>query len=136
MSDAVTIELCSPTRAPQALQAEKVVLPGAGGVITIMPGHTEFLSQLDTGALIVHEGEEMTFFAVHGGFVEVLDDRILILADQVESASDIDPKRALAAQERAEERILAGKDDTDIPRAEASLSRSLARIQAHTGELY
>ena len=136
MSDAVTIELCSPTRAPQALQAERVVLPGAGGVITIMPGHTEFLSQLESGAVIVHENDEMTFFAVHGGFVEVLRDRILVLADHVESASDIDPKRALAAQERAEERIQSPGDDTDIPRAELALARSLARIQAHSGELY
>lgn len=136
MSDGVTIELSSPTRTPQTLQAEKVVVPGVGGVITIMPGHTEFLSQLDTGAVIVHQGDEMTFFAVHGGFVEVLRDRILILADQIESATDIDPKRAQAAQERAEERIQASKDDTDVPRAEASMARSLARIQAHGGEIY
>lgn len=118
------------------LQADKVVVPGAAGVITIMPGHTEFLSQLDYGAVIVHNGDTATFFAVHGGFVEVLDNHVLILADQVESKDDIDPKRAKAAKERAETAYVTEQDPTEIALAELALRRSLARLRAHEGEHY
>lgn len=118
------------------LQADTVVVPGAAGVITIMPGHTEFVSQLDYGAVILHNGETANFFAVHGGFVEVLDNHVLILADQVESASDVDPKRAKAAKERAEEKIRSHQDSEIVALAELALARSLARLRAHEGEHY
>ena len=136
MSDALTVELSSPTRQPQTLDADKVVVPSAGGVITIMPGHTEYMSQLDYGAVIVHQGDEATFFAVHGGFVEVLDNHILILADLIESATDIDVQRAKEARQRAEERMQSRSDDIDVERAELSMARSIARLQAHEGEHY
>lgn len=139
MSDTIAIELVSPTAPPLELHASEVRLPGAAGIITIMPGHTEVLTLLNSGVVTVHNGDEVTFFAVHGGFVEVLKDRVLILADEMESADEIDVKRATAAKERAEDRLdNSGPDDeqTNIARAEAALARALARLQAHAREHY
>lgn len=132
----LSIELVSPTRLPIELTAEKVVLPGTDGVITILPGHTPYLTTLMSGALIVHLGEEASFFAVHGGFVEVLNDRVVVLADLLEVAEDIDLDRAEASKGRAEGRIERPEPDTVVQRAEASLDRSLARMRAQSSEYY
>jgi F-type H+-transporting ATPase subunit epsilon len=136
VSDALTIELCSPTTPPVELHAERVMLPGAAGVMTILPGHTEVLTLMNSGVVIAESGEDQTFFSVHGGFVEILKNRIVILADLVESGKKIDLKRAQSSHERAHTLLHSHSSETDTPRAEASLQRAAARIQAHTKEPY
>ena len=139
MSDTLSIDIVSPTSPAMEIHAEEVRLPGAGGVITIMPGHTEVLSLLNSGVVTAHNGEDVTFFAVHGGFVEVLKKRVLILTDGLESADEIDVERAKVAKERAENRLSKNGPDgeeTDFARAEAALARALARLQAHAREHY
>ena len=134
-AESITIELCSPAATPVEFTADKVVIPGAGGIMTIMPGHTLLLTTLNSGVLIVHEGEEKTFFAVHGGFAEIAHNRIAVLADQLEHADDIDKARAEAAKSRAEELLSKPTEDTSVAQTEAALGRALARLQAHSGEL-
>ena len=135
-AETMTIELCSPSLTPIDLQADEVVLPGSDGVMTIMPGHTLFLTTLASGVVIVHQGEESIFYAVHGGFVEILNDKVVVLADLLEAGDDIDSTRAQDSKERAEKRIDKHETNTDLQRAEASLARSLARLQAHNCENY
>jgi len=129
------LELRSPTHLPVAYETEEVVIPGAAGVFTVLPGHTPLLTALGKGVIAVYEADsEPRFFAVHDGFAEVLDDRILVLADTMEIAEEIDLARAEAAGKRAEERLRKPSDDTDIARAESALERSLARLQARRGQ--
>lgn len=118
------------------MQADKIVLPGSDGIMTIMPGHTLFLTTLTNGVAIVHQDEETSFYAIHGGFAEILNDKVVILADMIEASDDIDSARAQAAKERAETRIRKPDTDTSVQRAQASLSRSRARLQAHNREIY
>ncbi len=131
------LEICAPERDPIEFEASEVVIPGGEGVFTVFPGHTPLFSTLTIDVLIVHglDGKEQ-FFAVSDGFVEVLDNRIVILTQSVEKADEVDPKRAQASQERAEQRIRKPGDDTDIVRAEASLERALARIGAQSKQGY
>lgn len=135
-AESITIELCSPMSTPIELTADEVVIPGSDGVMTILPGHTLVLTTLKSGVLIVHQGEEQTFFAVHGGFAEIAQDRIAVLADQLEQAEDIDKARAEAAKSRAEERLTKATDNNSTAIAEAALGRAMARIQAHGSEGY
>ena len=135
-ADTLTIELCSPSHAPIELTADEIVLPGSDGIMTVMPGHTLFLTTLASGVAIVHHDEETKFYAIHGGFAEILNDKVIILADLLEASDSIDSTRAQAAKGRAEERIHKHVSDTDLDRAEASLARSAARLQAHNQELY
>jgi F-type H+-transporting ATPase subunit epsilon len=135
-ADSLTIELCSPDQPPVEFQADKVVLPGADGVMTVMPGHTLFLTTLTNGAAIVHQGDETHFFAIHGGFAEILNDKIVVLADMLEASDDIDAARAEAAMARAKGRIQKPEEDTSVEQAEAAMARSLARLQAKNGEFY
>ena len=128
--------MCSPTQEPVEMQADRIVLPGSDGIMTIMPGHTLFLTTLTNGVAIVHQNEETYFYAIHGGFAEIINDRVVILPDMLEASSDIDSARAQAAKERAETRIRKPDIDTSVQRAQASLSRSRARLQAHNCEIY
>jgi len=135
-AESLTIDLCSPTQAPIEYTAEEVVLPGSEGVMTVLPGHTFVLTTLKTGVLIIQNGEEYDFFAVHGGFAEIARDRIKIIADQVEHAENIDKARAEAAKTRAEDSIAKPTEGHSVEQAEAAMARAIARIQAHGGEHY
>jgi F-type H+-transporting ATPase subunit epsilon len=119
------------------LDVERLVLPGSAGVMTIYPGHTPSMTLLKHGALIAFEDEETArFFALHEGFAEVLDDRVVILADKMETSETLDHQRAADSLERAQKRVDKGEEDLDGPRASASIARALARIQTHDKELY
>lgn len=133
----LAIVLCSPQHEPVRLEAAQLVVPGAAGIFTVLPGHTSLLSTLTHGVVIatLPEGEKR-FFAVHGGFAEVLDDSIQVLADIMEEGSKVDEARAKAALDRAQSRIRKPEEGTDIGRAEAASARSLARLQASGQEEY
>jgi len=131
----ITVEITSPATQPLALQAREVILPGSAGIFSIRPGHTPMISTLRSGVMIVAapDGSE-SFFAVHEGFAEVLDNSVRILTPQYERGEHIDVDRAQEARERAEQLLANKEQDIDLVRAEAALHRSLARLGAHHGE--
>lgn len=128
------LELRAPGHPPVSYERDEVVIPGSAGILTVLPGHTPLLTALGKGVIAAYDtGSEPRFIAVHDGFAEILDDRILILADTMELDENIDEERAQAAFERATERLLKPSGDTDIARTEAALARSLARLHACAG---
>ncbi|MCP4640334.1 MAG: F0F1 ATP synthase subunit epsilon [bacterium] len=131
--DTIKVEICAPERDPLRFEAKRVVLPGAEGVFTVLPGHTTLLSKLATGpmALETKDGQEM-FFALNGGFTEINQNRVLVLTQTAETAEEIDAARAEAAKERAEKRLHERDRDFDLFRAEAALERALARLMAES----
>jgi len=82
------------------------------------------------GILCMTNGEEEKVAALHAGFVEVLPDKITILAEIIEWPNEIDLERAEAAKERAEKRLREKNPKTDMVRAEIALQKSIARISA------
>ena len=128
----IELELCAPERDPIALEVNEAIIPGAGGVFTVQHEHTPLLSKLLPGVVVAYctDGQEL-HFAVDGGFAEVIDDRVVVLTDTMEPGDEIDTERAEEAKQRAEQRLGKSEEDVDITRAEAALSRALARIQAH-----
>lgn len=130
------IEICTPERPAIALTAEEVILPGEKGVFAVLRGHTPLLTTLTQGTMIAYSDKDSpAFYAINGGFAEVLNDRVLILTHTIEHAEEIDVERARTALERAETR-LKKPEGIDIIRAEAALARAVARIQAHEHEDY
>jgi F-type H+-transporting ATPase subunit epsilon len=87
------------------------------------------LASLAVGELWYRKGSEKFYLSIAFGFVEVLPDRVTILARLAERAEDIDVERAAAARRRAEERLAHSKSDIDYERARAALSKSLMRLQ-------
>jgi F-type H+-transporting ATPase subunit epsilon len=124
----LTLEIVTPDRSLGRDEVDEVELPGSEGYFGVLPGHTPLLSMLKVGELWYRVAQEKRHFAVAGGFVEVLPDRVTVLADIGERAEDIDLARAEAARRRAEER-LAKAVDVDVERARVALLKSLIRIQ-------
>lgn len=130
----IKIEFCAPTHTPVSVDADEVIVPGAAGMFTVLPGHTPLLTSLGIGVLTAYESPvNARRFAIHGGFAEVIDDHVTILADTMELAENIDTPRAEAATERAKERLRKRAETTDIARAEVALARSIARMSAVSG---
>jgi len=127
----LSVDLVTPERRVVAVQADEAIVPGARGLFGVRPGHTSFLSLMEPGVLALRDGATTQLFFVAGGFVEVSDDRILVLADQAEPVSAIDldasKQRLLAAQDR-----LKGMSPEDV-RFEietATVKRETARMAA------
>lgn len=104
-------------------------LPATLGSMGVMANHAPLMTTLDIGTIkYVQDGAEH-FLAVHGGFAEVKDNVVIVLADAAEKAEDIDVARAEASQQRAQERLANRTADLDVLRAELSLRRAIARIK-------
>jgi F-type H+-transporting ATPase subunit epsilon len=125
----VTLEIVTPDRALVNEEVDEVELPGSEGYFGVLPGHTELLASLQVGELWYRVGQEKHYLAVAFGFVEVLPDRVTVLARIAEKAQDIDVARAEAAKKRAEERMSRSQVDMDFERARIALMKSLIRLQ-------
>jgi F-type H+-transporting ATPase subunit epsilon len=123
----LTVDIVSPERVLYTGEADMVVCRTSEGEIAFLPGHTPFLGALGIGVvriLLPGEGEQAA--AVHGGFVEVSNDRVIVLSDVAELAERIDVGRARRALEGAQERLGADPEDED---AQAALLRATTRLE-------
>ena len=109
-------------------QVESIVAPGEAGELGILPHHAPLLSILKSGELrVTQDGQEQSI-AITGGFLEVLDNKVTVLADAAEHADEIELERAEEAVRRAEERIASRDADLDLERAIGSLRRAQVRV--------
>jgi F-type H+-transporting ATPase subunit epsilon len=125
------VEVVSPERILWTGEADMVSARTlGGGDIAFLTGHAPFVGALDVGKVTIRptEGSD-ELVAVHGGFVEVSNDRVTILSDVAEVASQIDVERARQAQERAES-VLRVEHDAE---AEAALRRANVRLAVADG---
>jgi len=106
-----------------------IIAPGIEGYLGILTDHAPLITSLVPGKLTLKnsQGPEV-IMAVSGGFLEVLKNKVVILADAVEFGKDIDLERAKKALERAKQRLKTGEKDIDIPRALAALKRAQNRL--------
>lgn len=122
-------EMVTAERMVYSDDVDVVIAPGVEGQLGILPNHASLLTMLQPGELVVRkEGEETEMF-VSGGFLEVMQNRVTLLADVAERAEEIDVARAEEAKRRAEERIKQAPPEMDLAVAEAALRRALARIK-------
>jgi F-type H+-transporting ATPase subunit epsilon len=126
--DTMQVEVVSPERVLFSGEATMVITRTlGGGEIAFLPGHAPFLAALtENHTRIASDGGVTVDVAVHGGFVEVSNNKVSILSDVAELGDSIDVARARAARERAEELIRRGEDGE----AEAALRRAEARLAA------
>ena len=120
------VELVSPERILYSGEAEMVICRAEGGDIAFQNNHAPFLGALSVGVVrILHDGQQEERAAVHGGFVEVRDNRVIILSDVAELASQIDVNRAREAKDKAEAELRT-RDDAEC---EAALRRAHVRLE-------
>jgi F-type H+-transporting ATPase subunit epsilon len=126
---ALTLEIVTPEKRVAKLACDEVRAPGTGGSFGIRPGHTPFVSALEPGRLTAVTGGNEIHYAIGGGFLQVADDAVIVLADTAEAREEIDVERARRAFQESTERLrsLAEQDENQAVEA-ARVRRAAARI--------
>jgi F-type H+-transporting ATPase subunit epsilon len=127
----LNLEVVTPEKVMVSQEVDIVVAPGTMGEFGVLEGHVPFLSGIEPGELRFSIGNQTERFLVTTGFSEVSDNKVSVLVDAAEKATEIDPERARKAMERARERLdmARGSEDVDFMRAEAALKRAIVRIR-------
>ena len=125
----IKLEIVTAERIVYSEDIDVLVAPGIDGELAILPRHAPLLTVLRPGEIRVVKNGEENLMAVSGGFLEVLGNKITILADTAEREEEIDVHRAEEALKRAEERIATVPSDRDLEIALASMRRSQARLR-------
>ncbi len=126
--EGLRLEIVTPDKIVLETTADYVGAPGVDGEFGVLPGHIPLLSALAIGSLYYKKDGFVHWAFISGGFAEVAENKIMILAEAAELAGDIDVDRAQQARERAEARLRMEREHIDVARAESALLRSIARI--------
>ena len=130
MADKFQLEIATPERLVIREQVSEAQVPAANGYLGVLPGHAPLLAALGTGELTYVADGRRSSLSIDGGWVEVLPDRVRVLATHAEKASEIDARRAEEALHRAEEHLAHPDAGIDIARALNAMTRAQARLAA------
>src|SRR2546423_10907613 len=128
MANQLQLDVVTPERRVLSESVNAVTVPGSNGEMQILPGHAALISELNTGVLTYNQDGTNSQLHVAGGFLEVNDDRVSVLAEIAERPEEIDTARAQEAVKIAQAR-LSGQAGIDIDRATLKLMRNLHRLQ-------
>ena len=130
MAEKIQLEVVTPERRVLNEAVDMVTVPGLGGELGILPGHTPLISQLQTGVLSFTQAGKSFQLHVSGGFVEVRDDLVSVLASVAERPEEIDAARAKLSRDKWEKQLNAWSgSEEDFETAKTKLDRSLVRLQ-------
>ena len=125
----MTLEIITAERQVYSDEVDMVIAPGIDGQLGILPMHAPLMTILKPGELTIKKsGEEDLHVAVSGGFMEVLGNRVSVLADACERSDEIDEERALEAIQRAQDRLANRGSDMELEGAMRSLQRAQVRV--------
>lgn len=125
----IHLEIVTAERTVLSDDVDQINAPGADGRMGILPRHEPLMTTLIPGELTILKNGASTPFAISGGFMEVLPDRVTILADTAERADEIDEERADSARRRAEDLLRERRSEQDMMLAEAQLRRAMIRLR-------
>ncbi len=131
MADSISLRVVTPVRLVLEEQVDELTAPGPLGQLGILPDHAALMTTLDVGQLSYKKSGANSVITLTGGYAEVLDNVVTVLADAAEFPNEIDTARAENARARAE-RTLDDRDNADdeaLVAAEAALKRALLRLE-------
>jgi F-type H+-transporting ATPase subunit epsilon len=125
------LEIVTPERLAYSDTVDSVQLPGSEGELGVLPHHAPLVSMLGVGELRIRKGGQEESFAIAGGFLQVRPDRVVVMAETADMASEIDLERAQEARREAERTLegAAQADAVDLSAARAALQTALLRIR-------
>ncbi|MCC6550769.1 MAG: ATP synthase F1 subunit epsilon [Ignavibacteriaceae bacterium] len=129
------LEIITPSKPVYHGEILSITIPGTDGSFQVLRNHAPLMSNFEVGSIKITEANNnQVLFATSGGTVEVLHNKILILADSLERADEINLTRAEESAKRAQERLAKkGRGEVDVSRAEAALNRALNRLRIAKG---
>jgi F-type H+-transporting ATPase subunit epsilon len=126
----ILLEIVTPERLAYSEEVDSVVLPGGEGELGILPHHAPLVSTLGIGELRIRRGSEEELFAIAGGFLQVRPDKVVVMAETADMASEINLERAQEARREAEKALESGfQEGADLAAARAALQQALLRIR-------
>ena len=126
----ILLEIVTPERLAYSDEVDAVVLPGSEGELGVLPHHAPLVTTLGIGELRFRKGGQEESFAIVGGFLQVRPDRVVVMAETADMASEIDLEKAQEARREAEKAIESGfVEAADLAAARASLQQALLRIR-------
>ena len=124
------LEIVTPEKLAYQDEVDAVVLPGSEGELGVLPHHAPLISTLGAGELRLRKGGQEESFAIVGGFLQVLPDKVVVMAETADMASEIDLAKAQEARQRAEQALESGYvEGADLAAARAALQAALIRIR-------
>jgi F-type H+-transporting ATPase subunit epsilon len=124
------LEIVTPERQAYEDDVDMVVVPGIEGELGILPHHAPLVTTLGVGELRIHKGAAEESFAIVGGFLQVRPDKVVVMAETADLASEIDLEKAQAARREAERALeTAANEPADLANARAALQQALLRIR-------
>ena len=126
----IKLEIVTPERLVFDETVDAVTLPGSEGELGVLPHHAPLLSTLGVGELRIRRGGDEEYFAIAGGFVQVRPDKVVVMAETADLASEIDLEKAQEARREAERALESGyQEGADLAAARAQLQTALLRIR-------
>ena len=134
MNQSLQLDVVTPERRVLSESVNSVTVPGRNGEMQILPGHAALIPELKTGVLTYNQDGTNFQLHVSGGFMEVSNDRISVLAEIAERPEEIDAARARLAREHTEKQLSSWSgSEEDFEKAQVKLERSLVRLQLASG---
>ena len=126
----IQLDIVTPEKLAFSDEVDAVVLPGSEGEMGVLPHHAPLISTLGAGELRLRKAGQEESFAIVGGFVQVLPDKVVVMAETADMASEIDLEKAQEARRRAEQALEGGSvEGADLAAARAALQTALLRIR-------
>lgn len=126
------LEIITPEKVVYKDEVAEIVIPTVNGEIAILPNHINLLTQINPGELIVKKGSIQQYIAITGGFLEVNDNKVSILANYAIKAQDIEIARATEAKKRAEKLMEEKISDNDLRIAQGEMIKAILELKVAT----
>ncbi|MCL4354096.1 ATP synthase F1 subunit epsilon [Patescibacteria group bacterium] len=126
------LEVITPEKIVYKEEVDEVIIPTENGQIAILPNHVGLVTRVTPGEMIVKSGKNEHLMAITGGFLEVVDNKVSILAEYAIRAEDVEVAKAQEAQKRAENKIKEKATEHDFRVAEAELQKALLQLRVAT----
>src|SRR5688500_10324651 len=130
MAKTIHVDIVSAEQEISSGEADRVIAPGEGGELGILPEHMPLLTRVKPGTIRIQKGNEEEIIYVSGGMMEVQPDRVTVLADTSVRAHDLDEAKAMEAERLAKEALANRAGVMDIAKAQAELAEAAAQLAA------
>jgi F-type H+-transporting ATPase subunit epsilon len=125
----LALEIITPTKLVLSEDVDEVTLPTVNGEISILPNHVDLLTKIKPGEMTIHRNGKIELFAITGGFLEISNNKVSILADHAIHADNIEIAKAEQAKERAEKAMKEKGTEQDFRIADAELRKAILELK-------
>jgi F-type H+-transporting ATPase subunit epsilon len=129
LPEKINLEIVTPEQLLFSGEVDEVMVPAVEGYMGILPGHAPLLSELQIGVISFRQGDQQSHLFCSWGFLEVLSDRVSVLAERAESPEQIDVEQARLDQQQVEQLLASPDEETDHTEAMLKLHQAVTRLE-------